>query len=29
MNTAKIKERQEYVDSIAKEYKADGLYTSR
>ena len=25
MNTAKIKERQEYVDSIAKEYKADGL----
>ena len=25
MNTDKIKERQEYVDSIAKEYKADGL----
>lgn len=25
MNTAKILERQTYVDSIAKEYKADGL----
>ena len=25
MNTEKIIERQEYVDAIAKEYKADGL----
>ena len=25
MNTEKIKERQEYVDRIAKEYRADGL----
>lgn len=25
MNTAKIKERQTYVDQLAKEYKADGL----
>jgi len=25
MNTAKIKERQVYVDQLAKEYKADGL----